>query len=1173
VTPSVGGFNAVVEVRGSRYATDGVMKGWMPVPGDGRSFDRIQMLVGGRVESVAEVSYNGIPLRVGGGYPERYLFELAIPPHLFGRRVRLSLSTERGMPVGISNLLLDIDGRGNAILAGLNDALRENMSVRADKFIKQGKPASAHVIFQQSVCEELFENSRLAFAAARVAAQVLDTKTAVILLDRVLPSLPGRYKDLSRAGKVLLQLDRYDEARDYFDRAIAMDSLAFDARNGRIKAIIGVQDWRLALLEAHRLRHEVACDTPHYAELSGTIAWLYLNLSEPERAYTEATAALGLHPDNTRLMQMQADALVRLSRYQEAIAIYRRAMVSNPKSPLLRKRVATALMLVREFGEAADEDVGRMQTPTFIKLNNVPEVPLWRGELNLGGKLLVWAEVNFGVGQNLLHGTVLPDLIDLGFDIVLEVEARLVPLFAAAFPQIEVCEQAAPGEERGVWIDSITRHVPIGNLVRYFRRELSDYATSKPYLQNDIARAQRLREELLGKADGARVLVGFSWTSNNPYVGDDKSVPLEELLLALDLPGVALVNLQYGEHADEIAAAERATGVRVLEAAEIDRTDDLVGMCDLIGALDAVVCIGHTTAHLAGGLGTPGLVLVPSSPFSHWLGDGERCVWYPTLRIVRQKTAERGQWGNALAKAREYLALIVLGVELPPLERLPVSDWGTSERDRVAAFCRNALGIAMGEYSYREIEDVLALIEERYPFHPRFHDLVGDCRFRIGEFDGALAAYQAAIEFGGDRIELTRKKIDVLLECYDLARAENLLREMFSADPSLALERPDLAVLEAQILACQGRDMAVIQKLEPIALADPANAEAALTLANAYSAQGEYAKARGVLSDSVAVTGDPETAIALGAVLCKSGLDEIGLQVIEQAQRGGADALGTFWRAQFREAPPAKDSREFRRVELTHPAESGSRVTVFACMDSSYCSQYFGSLVASMRESAPDANLHIHVVNPPESLSRRLEAAKQLMGPDRFSYGTEKVTLTSFSPEERKTYYASIRFVRLAELMRACPGVYFVMDADNVVRGDISRCAGLMSRCDVMIRNRFSLRPHLAVAACGILLADSDAARAFMDRTAAYIMNAFRTREIAWFLDQIALTTAMRGEGLGPPAGLRVAQLPRALLDWDFAEESLVWTGKGRRRLKNARYQSEYLRYKEVFAHALLETA
>ena len=88
-------------------------------------------------------------------------------------------------------------------------------------------------------------------------------------------------------------------------------------------------------------------------------------------------------------------------------------------------------------------------------------------------------------------------------------------------------------------------------------------------------------------------------------MGDVKSVPLEQLLDAIALPGITLVNLQYGDHSQAIAQAEAKTGKRMLDSG-IDNSNDLDGLSAVVAAMDLVVCIGHTTAHMAGAVGTPG---------------------------------------------------------------------------------------------------------------------------------------------------------------------------------------------------------------------------------------------------------------------------------------------------------------------------------------------------------------------------------------------------------------------------------------------------------------------------------------------------------------------------------------------------------------------------------------
>jgi tetratricopeptide (TPR) repeat protein len=1145
--------------------TGGTVRGWMPVPSDGRARDLLHLTIDGERVVSGFVDYTGKKFHAGNGYVDRYMFAIELPLQAWGRQIRFGLFTDEGAPVGSTEIDLDVDASGDGALLRLNDDLRADLG-RCPDLVRRNKIGVAHIIFQKSYCPELFADHQLLLLAARTTADVHDLAAAHILTEQALVALPQTYAVLSMAGKVLLKLARHGEAKALFDEAIQLDPAAFDARNARIKAIIGEEDWPGALREAHRLRQRLDPKHPSYAELCGTIAWLNLNLSKPEIALIEADLALAGHPSNTRLMQMKGDALVRLARHDEAIAEYRNALKRDPKAPLLRKRIATALMLAGEFAEAADQDQGRMLTPTFVRLNNVPDgLPLWRGELQPEGKLLIWAEVNFGVGQNLLHASILPDVLALGLDVVLEVEPRLVPVFTAAFPQIEVVAQVGPGEERGEWMQQVACHMPIGSLVRYFRRSRTDYVSSRPFLRNDPARTAQLRAELDRASAGKRVLVGISWTSNNPYVGDEKSVPLEQLLAALDLPEVGLVNLQYGDHAETIARATAATGVPLLEAQGIDRTDDLAGMCDLVAAIDVVVCIGHTTAHLAGGLGIPNFVLVPSSPFAHWLGDGEACVWYPHSRILRQAPQSRGDWTGALTKAAEYLGSLVLGILLPDIIGDPLVDARNADSiDPGANFCRNALELAMAEYEYRQIDEVIAEIHARHAGNPELLTLVGESQFRSGRFDLALSAYRTAAEVGGYPVDLAVRTVQVMLECNELEAAASFLEKLFADHPELEEARPDIVVLDAQILTCQDRLVQVIDRLRPLLKRDPTNQQAALTIANAYAERGEFDKAVGVLERSLKLQASAEVISALGVAVGRSGEVEWGTKAIVEARRQGPNPLGTFWLAQFDKDKVRRDPSRYAMTELTLPREAEERVTVFVCMDNRYCLLYLGSIAASIAANSPGANLHVHLIDPAEGALECLRAAEAIMGPGRVSHGFEAPRLGKFDLDQRKTYFASIRFVRLAELMRAAPGTYFVMDADNIVRGDLSVCRPLMWNADVLIRSRFSIQPHLAVAACGIVLANSDAARAFMDRAAAYILDAVYTGHVEWFLDQIALTYALKDTAADRELRFKVDQLPTTLLDWDFAADSLVWTGKGKRRLKNKRYLLEYNHYFEA---------
>ena len=86
-----------------------------------------------------------------------------------------------------------------------------------------------------------------------------------------------------------------------------------------------------------------------------------------------------------------------------------------------------------------------------------------------------------------------------------------------------------------------------------------------------------------------------------------------------------------------------------------DWTADLTDFAEtaaLIEALDLVISVDTSVAHLAGALGKPVWLLNRFDTDWRW-GDGERTPWYPSMRIFRQKTP--GDWPEVLRRAASEL--------------------------------------------------------------------------------------------------------------------------------------------------------------------------------------------------------------------------------------------------------------------------------------------------------------------------------------------------------------------------------------------------------------------------------------------------------------------------------------------------------------------------------------
>jgi ADP-heptose:LPS heptosyltransferase len=112
------------------------------------------------------------------------------------------------------------------------------------------------------------------------------------------------------------------------------------------------------------------------------------------------------------------------------------------------------------------------------------------------------------------------------------------------------------------------------------------------------------------------------------------------------------VSLQYGDHnlLEEQAAAAKAA---ILIDRSVDQLSDIDVFAAQIAALDLVVTIDNSTAHLAGALGVPVWLLLPYAADWRWLDAGEESAWYPTMRLFRQPKLR--DWQSVIERVNRAL--------------------------------------------------------------------------------------------------------------------------------------------------------------------------------------------------------------------------------------------------------------------------------------------------------------------------------------------------------------------------------------------------------------------------------------------------------------------------------------------------------------------------------------
>ena len=251
----------------------------------------------------------------------------------------------------------------------------------------------------------------------------------------------------------------------------------------------------------------------------------------------------------------------------------------------------------------------------------------WQGE-NLAGKH-IYVQAEQGFGDTLQFARYMPLLTARGAKVTLRVHQQLVTLMRESLPDITVLGDR--GDPAPYQCDAVLLE-PAARLQNAAGNHSGAGALS--------ARAGRSRNSAgmtrLGKMKGLRI--GIVWAGNPEHVNDTRrSIDLTEACAAVRRARHELrqpaIRPARGRSEKTETQARRS---RILPAA----FEDFVDTAAAIDALDLVITVDTSVAHVAGALGKPVWVLLPWVTDWRWLLNREDNPWYPTMRLFRQKRGE-----------------------------------------------------------------------------------------------------------------------------------------------------------------------------------------------------------------------------------------------------------------------------------------------------------------------------------------------------------------------------------------------------------------------------------------------------------------------------------------------------------------------------------------------------
>lgn len=324
--------------------------------------------------------------------------------------------------------------------------------------------------------------------------------------------------------------------------------------------------------------------------------------------------------------------------------------------------------------------------------------PQWERGLGLK-RPIVWTEQ--GIGDQILYASLIEALAKEVESVVVLVDMRLAPLLQRGCKASNVRFLPHNAKVKMTEHDS---HIPIASMGKYFIHNIKDIIRnrSEGYIKADPRRVETLKKEL--KLEGKRV-IGLSWASTAPMIGEHKSVGLEGFRPLFDIPESVFINLQYGKPQDE------AKGFYPnMITTHIDTFLDLENVAALMELCDVIVSPSNANVHLAAAMGKP-VQLLDANKLWYWNNRaGYRSLWYPEVRIFQRENMN-APWDLQVKQVKEELERMYM-MKTPVLNHFAffhVGDDISQPQKMVKSLLRHNPDAFITMYTDKDTPDVMGI--------------------------------------------------------------------------------------------------------------------------------------------------------------------------------------------------------------------------------------------------------------------------------------------------------------------------------------------------------------------------------------------------------------------------------------------------------------------------------
>ena len=464
---------------------------------------------------------------------------------------------------------------------------------------------------------------------------------AAASFDTALRLAPGEPELWSLHGEALALAGRREQAVGSFERALSLGG-----EGTKLRLNLGEALWALGR------SHDALAQYDRAIVLDPGLAQAWANrgatlrlLDRHDEALEALSRAIALDPAAADHLFNRGVVLRDLGRNEQACADQHAALALQPDFHLAKLSAAYAHLALGQFERGWALYEARWQGPEGYAL---ADIPMWSGQEPLEGKTILLRGEQ-GLGDTLQFCRYATKVKARGARVVLEVPAPLVRLLNGVEGVDAVIEHTLSPPP--VDYQALLMSLPFA-----FGTRLETIPDETPYLAADPTEVARWEARLgprtrprvgLVWSGGFRDEPGLRWTNARRNIAVERLAPLKGA-------EVDFISLQKGEPGESEFKALKAQGWDGPDILEVmDQISDFADTAALVQALDLVIAVDTSTAHLAGALGKPVWILNRYDSCWRWLTDRDDSPWYPSVRLFRQR--RMNDWDEVVARVRAEL--------------------------------------------------------------------------------------------------------------------------------------------------------------------------------------------------------------------------------------------------------------------------------------------------------------------------------------------------------------------------------------------------------------------------------------------------------------------------------------------------------------------------------------